>query len=218
LNRDNGSMQEPCIPLFPLEAVLLPSNILPLHIFEDRYKQMIGEALAANTEFGVVQANEKGILNLGCTAAIEQVVTTYEDGRMDIVTVGRRRFEILFLDETKPYLQGAVNFFDDEDTTEPSHESKSMALACFELLRRQQDSDRETPSQNDPRLSFKIAELVPDLSLRQTLLAMRSEADRLAHINSFLPEYLANLKRSTHVRKVAATNGHGFIAIGKKPE
>jgi Lon protease-like protein len=211
-------MQEALIPLFPLEAVLLPSNLLPLHIFEERYKLMVQEALAAKTEFGVVQASEKGILNLGCTAAIEQVLATYEDGRMDILTVGRRRFEILFLDETKPYLQGAVNFFDDEDTAEPSSDARSMALACFELLRRQQDTDRETPSRNDPQLSFKIAAHVQDLSLRQTLLAMRSEAERLTHLNNFFPEYLANLKRSTYVRKVAPTNGHGFIAIGKKPE
>jgi Lon protease-like protein len=211
-------MQEPLIPLFPLDAVLLPSNVLPLHIFEDRYKQMIGEALAANTEFGVVQANERGILNLGCTASIERVVNTYGDGRLDIVTVGRRQFEILLLDETKPYLQGTVSFFDDEDPAEPPAEAKSTALACFELLRRQQDADWETPSQNDPRLSFKIAAHVPDLSLRQTLLAMRSEADRIAQINSFFPEFLANLKRSTHVRRVAPTNGHGFIAIGKKAD
>jgi Lon protease-like protein len=211
-------MQELLIPLFPLEAVLLPSNVLPLHIFEDRYKQMIGESLAANSEFGVVQAHEKGILNLGCTAAIERVVTTYEDGRMDIVTIGRTRFEILYLDETKPYLQGTVKFFGDDDLADPSPEARSTALACLELLRRELNTDQEMPAQDDPQLSFKIAGHLPDLSLRQTLLAMRSEADRIAYLINFFPEYLANQKRSMHIRKVAVTNGHGFIAIGKKPE
>lgn len=211
-------MQDTLIPLFPLDVVLLPFAILPLHIFEERYKEMIGEVLAANSEFGVVQAHEKGILNLGCSAIIEKVVMTYADGRMDILTVGRRRFEISSLDDTRPYLQGKVAFFDDEDLTEPTYETRAMALACFELLQRHQPAERDTPSPNDPHLSFKIAAHVPDLSFRQTLLAMRSEAERLSHINSFFPEYLANLKRSMHVRKVASRNGHGYVAVGKRPE
>jgi Lon protease-like protein len=211
-------MQETLLPLFPLEVVLLPSILLPLHIFEERYKEMIGEAIRDKTEFGVVQAGEKGILNLGCTATVEKLEKEYPDGRMDIISVGRRRFEILFLDEAKPYLRGAVNYFDDEDFTPASADARKMALAGFELLRRQEQSEREAPDYDDPQLSFKIAEHVPDLALRQTLLAMRSEAERIAHINRFFPEYLANLKRAVHVRKVAPTNGHGFIAFGKRPE
>lgn len=211
-------MQDNLLPLFPLEVVLLPSNVLPLHIFEDRYKEMIGEAMRGKTEFGVVQAGEKGILNLGCTATVESVEKQYPDGRMDIISVGRRRFEILFLDEVKEYLRGAVDFFDDEDLTPAPADARKMALACFELLRRQEQSERKAPDYDDPQLSFRIAEHVPDLRLRQTLLAMRSETERIAHINQFFPEYLANLKRAIHVRKVAPTNGHGFIAFGKRPE
>lgn len=211
-------MQEPLLPLFPLEAVLLPSNTMPLHIFEERYKEMIGAAIRDKTEFGVVQAGEKGILNLGCTATVEKVVTQYPDGRMDILTVGRRRFEILFLDQEKSYLRGAVSFFDDEDPNEPPSQVRTIALAFYELLRRQDQSVQEAPAADDPHLSFKLAEKVPDLSFRQTLLAMRSEADRLMHIKQFFPEYLANLQRSTHIHKVAPKNGHGFISLGKDSE
>lgn len=209
-------MQDLLLPLFPLELVLLPSNLLPLHIFEERYKELIGEAIRDKTEFGVVQAREKGILNLGCTASIEKVIEEYPDGRLDILTRGRRRFEILSLDDERPFLRGVVEFFDDEDLTEPSSSTRLTALACFELLRREEDPDRPPPEMNDPYLSFKVAETVPDLAFRQTLLSMRSESDRLAHINQFFPEYLANLKRATHIRKVAGRNGHGFIAIGNK--
>ena len=138
-------MQETLLPLFPLEAVLF-SNILPLHIFEERYKEMIGEAIRNKTEFGVVQAGEKGILNLGCTAIVEKVVMEYPDGRMDILSVGRRRFEILFLDQEKSYLRGAVNFFDDEDLTEASPQLRKTALACYELLRQNDDSVQEPPA------------------------------------------------------------------------
>src|SRR4051794_37050466 len=211
-------MQEPLLPLFPLELVLLPSNTLPLHIFEERYKEMVGEAIRTNTEFGVVQAGENGILNLGCTAAIEQVTKEYPDGRMDIVARGRRRFEILFLDEAKAYLRGGVRFFEDDDFKEASIEARTMALACFELFRREEEVEREPPSRDDPLLSFKVAAHIPDLSFRQRMLAMRSEADRISHINQFIPDYLAKLKRANHVRRVAPTNGHGYIALGKQPE
>jgi len=201
-------MQDALLPLFPLEAVLLPYNVLPLHIFEERYKEMIGLAIREKSEFGVVQGGEKGILNLGCTAHIEKVVNEYPDGRMDILTVGRRRFEILFLDQEKSYLRGAVNFFDDEDETVVPPEKRALALALHQKLRDQLTSERDAPALDDPQLSFKIARDLPDLSFRQALLAMRSEADRLNHINEFLPEYLAVVSRTKYVRKIAPTNGH----------
>jgi Lon protease-like protein len=66
-------MHDELLPLFPLEVVLLPQNYLPLHIFEERYKEMIGEAIAENREFGIVLATEGGIVNTGCTASIGTV-------------------------------------------------------------------------------------------------------------------------------------------------
>ena len=108
-------MQQELLPLFPLQLVLLPGVELPLHIFEDRYKEMIGEAINDGTEFGIVLASEKGIVNTGCTAVVQRVVNRYDDGRLDIIARGRRRFEILLLNEEKNYLRGAVEFFDDED-------------------------------------------------------------------------------------------------------
>jgi ATP-dependent Lon protease len=210
-------MQETLLPLFPLELVLLPSNLVPLHIFEDRYKEMVGEAIRDKTEFGIVQAGEKGILNLGCTATVQEVLKEYPDGRMNILCQGRRRFEIVYLDDAKSYLRGAVNFFDDHENQEPAPRSaRIMAVACFELQRKQEDEDRETPDPEDPQLSFKVVQYIPDLAFRQMLLAMRSESERLAQINQYYPQFLANLKRSAHVKRVAPTNGHGFIALGKK--
>ena len=88
-------MQPGLLPLFPLQVVLLPGSELPLHIFEDRYKEMIGEAIRNRQEFGVVLANGKGIVNTGCTAMVDKVLRQYPDGRMDILTHGRRRFEIV---------------------------------------------------------------------------------------------------------------------------
>ena len=113
--RHNSNMQDGLLPLFPLQVVLLPGSQLPLHIFEDRYKEMIGEVLRDKLEFGVVLANEKGIVNTGCTATVDRVLREYPDGRLDILTRGRRRFEILLLNEERSFLRGAVEFFDDDE-------------------------------------------------------------------------------------------------------
>ena len=83
-----------CCLSFRSRWCCLPGAELPLHIFEDRYKEMIGEVIRDRVEFGVVLASEKGIVNTGCTAMIDKVLREYPDGRMDILTRGRRRFEI----------------------------------------------------------------------------------------------------------------------------
>src|SRR5258705_13805307 len=98
------------LPLFPLHVVLLPEAELPLHIFEDRYKEMIAEVMRDKIEFGIVLASEKGIVNTGCTAVVERVLREYPDGRLDILTLGRRRFEILNLNDERSYLRGAVEW------------------------------------------------------------------------------------------------------------
>lgn len=206
-------MQGTLLPLFPLRVVLFPGAPLPLHIFEDRYKEMIGEAVRNGSEFGVVQAGEKGILNVGCTATVHEVINRYDDGRLDILTIGRRRFEIYLLDEEKSYLRGAVTFFDDDDMEPAPVELKAMALAGLKLLSAGEEG-AEAPDYTDPQLSFKVGQLITDLPFRQMLLALRSETERLRHIASYLPDYLAKLKRVEHIRKVAPTNGHGFAAPG----
>jgi len=99
-------MSKRLIPLFPLQLVVFPRTRLPLHIFEERYKEMVGEAIRDESEFGIVLARDGGILNAGCTVKVSKVLEMYADGRMDILTLGQRRFEILSLNEEKDYLQG----------------------------------------------------------------------------------------------------------------
>ncbi len=106
------------IPLFPLSVVLLPSMPLPLHIFEDRYKEMMGEIIPAKGEFGVVFAKDDGIVNIGCTATVERVMRRYDDGRLDLLAMGQRRFKIEALDQEKSFLRAEVEFFNDDDATE----------------------------------------------------------------------------------------------------
>src|SRR6185437_3827303 len=107
------------LPLFPLQLVIFPGCAVPLHIFEERYKEMVGEAEAAGTEFGIVLAKDGGIVNAGCTVVVESVLKRYADGRLDILTRGQRRFIIRSLDQDKDYLRGEVEYFNDEDTGSP---------------------------------------------------------------------------------------------------
>src|SRR5437764_305485 len=86
---------ESLLPIFPLPLVLFPTIPLPLHIFEPRYKEMIGECLERNAVFGIIHARQEEMAEIGCTAKILDVIKRYEDGRLDILAQGLRRFEIL---------------------------------------------------------------------------------------------------------------------------
>jgi Lon protease-like protein len=207
--RHNSNMQDGLLPLFPLQVVLLPGSQLPLHIFEDRYKEMIGEVLRDKLEFGVVLANEKGIVNTGCSATVDRLLREYPDGRLDILTRGQRRFEILLLNEERSFLRGAVEFFDDDepDPSQPLDADLLRNVIAFSQL-------PLDPEVSDPRLSFRLAQDVSDLGFRQTLLTMRSEAERMRCIADFLPGYVQRRKSIQHTKDVAGSNGHGH----PKPE
>ncbi len=209
-------MPESLLPIFPLQLVLLPGASLPLHIFEERYKEMIGHVTTNSSEFGIVQAGDRGILNVGCTAVVEKVAERYEDGRLDIICRGQRRFEIILLNEEREYLRASVSMFDDEeDESETPAELRRTALAAYALLIGSQEQQEEADTR-DPRLSFRISALIDDLGVKQTMLSLRSERERLTQLTAFLPQYLARLKRTAHVRKVAPRNGHGMIRIGER--
>src|ERR1700686_905071 len=96
------------LPLFPLDVVLLPGAPLPLHIFEPRYKEMIGECRANNAPFGVIRAVDEGIADVGCTGDIVSVTKEYPDGRLDLIAEGRHRFEVLELHRQRSFLQAEV--------------------------------------------------------------------------------------------------------------
>jgi len=201
-------MQDRLLPLFPLQVVLLPGGDLPLHIFEERYKEMIGEVIRERREFGVVLAGEKGIVNTGCTATVDKVLRQYPDGRMDILTRGRRRFEIVTLNDERAFLRGEVQFFDDEDFGPAPPEIQQRAMDGFNQLRAL-TSDAPIGETGNPQLSFRMAQAVTDVAFRQAILATRSEAERLRQIADFLPDYLVRQRRIEHVKDVAPRNGHG---------
>jgi Lon protease-like protein len=196
-------MQPGLLPLFPLQVVLLPGAELPLHIFEDRYKEMMGEVIRDRLEFGVILANEKGIANTGCTAMIDKLLREYPDGRLDILARGRRRFEIVRLNDERSFLQGSVEFFDDEEESPLAPEIRQRAIDGFNEM------SKESVDLDMPQLSFRLAQPVSDLGFRQSMLTSRSEADRIRQLADFFPVHNLRQKRIQHVKDVAPKNGHG---------
>jgi ATP-dependent Lon protease len=197
------------LPLFPLQVVLLPATPLPLHIFEERYKQMMGEIIPEHGEFGVVLAKENGIVNIGCTAAVERVLRRYPDGRLDLIAVGRRRFTILSLDNELPYLRGEVEYFDDESVEDVAPELRTRAIAAYESLMQVESPEMiSEPQMDSPKLSFQLAQVLSDLDKRQAILSVRSETERLRLLVAMMPEYAAERARIAEAKRLAPQNGH----------
>ena len=196
------------LPLFPLQVVVFPRTTLPLHIFEERYKEMVGDAIRDGSEFGVVLEKDRGIVNAGCTVVVEKVLKTYPDGRMDVLTSGRRRFEILTLNEEKDYLRGEVEFFDDDDSAPAPVDVQHRALSQYKGLVELGDI-RGEPDLTDPQLSFQLAQSIQDVDFLNTLLRSRSETERLKHLNEFLSEYVPRQRKISRMRELAPRNGFG---------
>jgi Lon protease-like protein len=211
-------MAENLLPLFPLKVVLLPQELLPLHIFEDRYKAMIGECLRAKEtgegqkEFGVVRLKGQTLSSVGCTASIVNVTRRYGDGRMDILTVGKRRFEILLTNQECPYLRGTVDFFGDDGPDTPGDAEAELAIERFREVVRKLRHAAEMPV-HLPRpyryLSFRLAGALPlDLEFKQQLLSLRNEPDRLKLVLRAIAVLMNQLDFVKKSRSKAGGNGH----------
>jgi Lon protease-like protein len=198
------------IPLFPLNTVLFPGAALPLHVFEERYREMVGECLSEKKAFGVVRADGEQMSIVGCTARIVRVVHSYDDGRMDILCEGERRFEIEALDESRSFLQGDVEFFEDEGARSTRDDREDCAALHFATLHM---AGIEVPAihldLNAP-VAFKLADALPsDLGFKQQLLASRSDADRTKTLRDFYNDMLPRLGS----KETTGSTGHTGLPI-----
>jgi Lon protease-like protein len=212
------------LPLFPLPLVLLPDEMLPLHIFEDKYQQMLSDIQTKSNEFGVVFFNpEESNFNLpdvgsiGCIAKLRDV-NKLEDGRSNILTIGVSRFMLEdYVDSLEPYSIGEISVFNDFE--DDSDELKALANEVFGLFRRiakaahkmsgQPHTLPEIPQAEPIQLSFLVAAAfnLPN-DLKYDLLKTRSTQERLKKLRGILIQAVEQIEESVNITKAAKTNGH----------
>jgi Lon protease-like protein len=200
------------IPLFPLELVLLPAMPLPLHIFEPRYKLMIGRCLKQNLEFGIVLAQGSSAVAIGCTAGITRKLKDYCDGRMDLLTEGRAIFRIIDLLDEKEYYEAVVDYLPEDATPQDAEKEKELTdifQQCHLLLFGHPWPGNQ-PGDPVP-LAYRLAARLPlDLRERQRVLEERSEADRREFLLRYSNELLPRLAQTELTRHKAAGGDHGI--------
>lgn len=203
---------ETILPLFPLNVVLMPDMPLPLHIFEERYKAMVGECLEQNKEFGIVYVGGDEFRHVGCTAKIVKVLKRYEDGEMDIITVGRNRFLIKELYDRKSYFEAKVIHFDDV----PEEESGELLMLAREGIESLKELDRiigiprdyeELKDLGAKPVSFLVSgsEGLP-LEEKQELLEMTSTRGRLKSGVRSLQKVLEATRINKEIRETRKGN------------
>lgn len=198
------------LPLFPLDVVLMPGAALPLHIFEPRYRKMVGDAIKHGTEFGILLVRDGDLAPAGTTALVEKVTKRYDDGRFDVETRGVRRFRVQKLDQSGDYLQGRIQFFDDEPELPVSREeAESLYLLTVEAAALAGAPAPKGLDPEDPHPSFRSASALPlDLAFKQQILTSRSERQRLAQLSAYLKTWIEKAHVATRAKALAGRNGH----------
>jgi Lon protease-like protein len=198
----------PEIGLFPLELVLLPNERVPLHIFEDRYKDLIGECLADATDFGLILEDDDGLREIGTRTAVIELIDTFDDGRMNVLVEGRGRFRVIELTEGRSFRTAEVELIEDEGEL-PSDADVERTIAVFRRLVAVAEADEiDEPAAGSPVLSFELAARVDfGPELKQELLELRSEGRRLRRLAELLDQAAQALTREREVRQRAAGNG-----------
>jgi Lon protease-like protein len=194
-------------PLFPLSMVALPGELIPLHIFEERYKTMIDECIGGEREFGIVWLSDDGLREVGCACAIDQVLERMEDGRMNLVVRGTRPFRVLERQGHLPYPAGVIEFVEDRDDEVDPELAKGAHEAYAELYKRATDRDPD-PEELPGMTAYAMAATVDfGLDAKQGLLDMRSENARLRLVTRLFRAAIKRLELVDKVQERARSNG-----------
>jgi Lon protease-like protein len=200
------------LPLFPLGIVALPSELVPLHVFEDRYKTMIGECLESETEFGIVWLSDDGLRPIGCACLVERVVERMPDGRMNIVARGTRPFRVLERLEHLAYPAGRVAWLADKDE-EPDAATLDAARSAYAELVEQATDETADAEKLAGMSAYAMAATVDfGLDAKQGLLDLRSENARLRLVGRL---FRAAMKRLDYVERAQArARSNGKVRFG----
>jgi Lon protease-like protein len=202
------------IGLFPLGLVLFPGASYPLHIFENRYKALVNEAIDGGAEFGINLVEDGRMFQIGCLAKVASIEQRYDDGRMDIIVTGTSRYTIQgYRSGERPYLTAdAEPLVDEEDPV--AFELLDSTIALFNQLIESvygEDSEEILTSTDwiNGGASFRIAQKSGlELSIRQQLLEMRSEKERLEFLSNYLTDLLPNVREVERMQLLSRNDGY----------
>lgn len=200
-------MTESELPIFELPLVLLPGERVPLHIFEDRYKRMIGRSLEDGEPFGIVLRDDDGARSIGCTARVEEVLERFDDGKLNVVVSGEAPFQVLDRYESEEYPTAEVDVIPDSES--PSDEiGAEEAREAFAELAERATGERPDPEELEGASAYAIAARIelPD-DTKQTLLETRDEDERLELLTDALRAVDRALEQSEIVADRARSNG-----------
>src|SRR3954464_15194179 len=191
------------IGLFPLELVLVPTERVPLNVFEPRYRELVGECLERQQEFGIVLAKPSGdIHHVGTRAAIVEVLQVLPDGRMHVVVEGGDRFRLLEVDHERSFDTGTVEELVDEDDP-PDPADLERVFETFKRLQQTVGAPGEPPDPASPRFDYEIVARIDfNTESKQELLELTSPRQRLARLVGLLDRALEALviEREQQVR------------------
>jgi Lon protease-like protein len=200
-------------PLFPLGIVLLPTEVVPLHIFEERYKLMIAECLESDGEFGIVWLADDGLREVGCTARVSQVLAELEDGRMNILVAGGRPFRLLRRIDDMPYPAGDVQMLAEEAADSEQEDAAELELAAeareryADLVEHVTDERPSADDLEDLDAYGMAATIEFDAGSKQELLELRSERERLIRVRDLFASTMKRIVESEEAGELAKSNG-----------
>jgi ATP-dependent Lon protease len=197
------------LPLFPLGLVLYPAEQLPLHIFEERYKDLTHYCLDHDVPFGIVLADDGRIADVGTTARIDRVVTEYPDGRMDIVVQGEERFRVLEVHDRKSYYTADVDVLD-EEPVDPDLDLKERVITQhMKLLELAGRTVRPDLYDDVEYLSFVLAQNAGlDPSQKQEVLQFDRETERIRYLIDHFESLIPRVEQTEDLRRRIRSNGH----------
>ncbi len=193
-------------PLFPLAIVALPGELIPLHIFEERYKTMMNECLTGDSEFGIVWLSDDGLRDNGCAARIDRVLERMDDGRMNLLARGTRVFRVIERQAHLAYPAGVVEFVAEEDDVDPALLDTARA-AYADLVKRATDRDPESGELTTMGAYEMAATVDFGLDVKQGLLDLRSESARLRLVTRLFRAALTRLDFVDQAQARARSNG-----------
>jgi Lon protease-like protein len=196
------------LALFPLGLVLLPRELVPLHIFEDRYKTMIGECLDEETEFGILWLSDEGLREVGCSARITRVLERFEDGRLNILVEGSTPFRLLRRIEDLAYPAGDVTRLVDDSGDAEASQLERTRDRYADLVQQVTDSRPDEEALAALDAYGMAATLDIEAGAKQSLLELRSERGRLEQLDALMAEALERLKLHARAAERASGNGH----------